>query len=65
MPDSTETIGGTEVEGQPWNDSQEDSDSLIQGLTPAQIQVLAQKVYDLLLDELRIEAERRGRGGLR
>jgi hypothetical protein len=63
MADLTETIEGTEV--QQRNDSQEDSDSLIQGLTPAQIQVLAQKVYDLLLDELRIEAERHGRGRLR
>lgn len=39
----------------------EDTDTLIQGLTPEQIQILAQKVYDLLLDELRLEAERFGR----
>jgi hypothetical protein len=39
----------------------EDTDTLIQGLTPEQIQILAQKVYDMLLDELRIEAERLGR----
>jgi hypothetical protein len=30
-------------------------------LTPCQIETLAQKVYALLLDELRIEAERHGR----
>lgn len=65
MSESTDTIEGTEVEARPRNNSQEDSDSFIQGLTPAQIQVLAQKVYDLLLDELRIEAERHGRRGLR
>jgi hypothetical protein len=40
----------------------EDIDALIQGLTPVQIDVLAQKVYDLLLDELRLEAERYGQG---
>lgn len=45
--------------------AQDDDDTSIQGLTPAQISVLAQKVYDLLLDELRIEAERHGRGGFR
>lgn len=43
----------------------EDDEFLIQGLTPLQIEVLAQKVYDLFLDELRIEAERYGRGRLR
>jgi hypothetical protein len=43
----------------------EDDDTLIQGLTPAQVHVLAQKVYDLLLDELRLEAERYGRSHLR
>ena len=42
---------------------QDDDDTSIQGLTPAQVSVLAQKVYDLLLDELRLEAERHGRGG--
>jgi hypothetical protein len=41
--------------------SYEDTDTLIQGLTPEQIQILVQKVYDLMLDELRIEAERYGR----
>ena len=39
---------------------QEDNDSLIQGLTPEEIKVLAQKVYDLLLEEMRIELERHG-----
>lgn len=43
----------------------EDDEYLIQGLTPLQIEALAQKVYDLFLDELRIEAERYGRGSLR
>ena len=43
----------------------EDDDNLIQGLTPAEINVLAQKVYDLFLDELRIEEERYGRRSLR
>lgn len=38
----------------------EDVDALIQGLTPEQVEVLAQKVYDLLLDELRLEVERYG-----
>jgi hypothetical protein len=45
--------------------AEEDNDSSIQGLTNAEIRMLAQKVYDLLLDELRIEAERHGRGTLR
>jgi hypothetical protein len=40
-------------------------DSVWQQLTPCQIQTLAQKVYALLLDELRIEAERHGRVLLR
>ena len=43
----------------------EDTDGMIQGLTSGEIQMLAQKVYDLLLDELRLEAERHGRHGLR
>ena len=43
----------------------EDDEFLIQGLTPLQIEALAQKVYDLFLDELRIEAERYGKGSLR
>lgn len=43
----------------------EDDDFLIQGLTPAEIDALAQKVYDLFLDELRIEQERYGGRGLR
>lgn len=43
----------------------EDDEFLIQGLTPLQIEALAQKVYDLFLDELRIEAERYGKGHLR
>ena len=43
----------------------EDDEFLIQGLTPIQIEALAQKVYDLFLDELRIEAERYGKGSLR
>jgi hypothetical protein len=47
------------------DESVEDTESEIQGLSPVQIEVLAQKVYDLLLDELRIEEERYGRGGLR
>ena len=38
----------------------EDTDTMIQGLTPQQIQMLAQKVYDLMLDEVRIEVERNG-----
>ena len=45
--------------------SKEDTDGFIQGLTSAEIGVLAQKVYDLLLDELRLEAERHGRPSLR
>ncbi len=43
----------------------EDNEHIIQGLSQIQLQVLAQKVYDLLLDELRIEQERYGGGGLR
>jgi hypothetical protein len=37
-----------------------DSDGYVQGLTSAQIQMLAEKVYDLLLEEMRIEQERHG-----
>jgi hypothetical protein len=44
---------------------QDDNESLIQGLTPGQMQVLAIKVYDLLLDEIRLEAERTGRRNIR
>lgn len=44
---------------------QVDSETMIQGLTPAQITLLAQKVYDLMRDEMRIEAERHGRMDLR
>jgi hypothetical protein len=39
----------------------QDSDALIQGLTPEELQLLAEKVYKLLQDEMRIEAERHGR----
>jgi hypothetical protein len=41
---------------------QEDSDHLIQGLTSDQIKILAQKIYDLILEETRIESERHGGG---
>lgn len=41
---------------------QEDDDHTIQGLTPDQIEILAQKVYDLLLEETRIEKDRHGGG---
>jgi hypothetical protein len=37
-----------------------DSDEWVQGLSKAEISALATKVYDLLRDELRIEAERHG-----
>ena len=40
-------------------------ESLVEGLTPEQISVLAQRVYDLLLEELRIERERHGELGSR
>jgi hypothetical protein len=43
----------------------EDDEHTVQGLSQVQIQVLAQKIYDLLLDEIRIEEERYGRTGLR
>jgi hypothetical protein len=45
--------------------AQDDNDLLIQGLTSAEITLLAQKIYDLMLDELRIEAERHGHRSLR
>ena len=41
---------------------QEDDDHTIQGLTAKQIEILAQKVYDLLLEETRIEKDRQGSG---
>jgi hypothetical protein len=44
---------------------EDDNDSLIQGLTPGQLRVLAIKVYDLLLDEMRLEQERMGRRSIR
>jgi len=43
----------------------EDIEGAVQGLTPEQLTVLAQKVYDLLLEELRIEKERHGGIGSR
>jgi hypothetical protein len=43
----------------------EDVEGQVQGLTPEQLTVLAQKVYDLLLEELRIEKERHGGIGSR
>ena len=48
-----------------WHESprQLDTDGYVQGLTSTQIQVLAQKVYDLLLEEMRIERERHGANG--
>jgi hypothetical protein len=39
---------------------QEGVEGQVQGLTPEQLTVVAQKVYDLLLEELRIEMERHG-----
>ena len=36
-------------------------DELVYNLSPNQLQALARKVYALMLDELRIEAERHGR----
>ena len=54
------------VEKSPYGDSgQEDGDGMVQGLNHQQIRELAEKIYDLLLDELRLELERHGRGGLR
>ena len=47
------------------NSGQEDGDGFIQGLDRQQIRELAEKIYDLLLDELRLEQERHGRSGLR
>ena len=55
----------TEAPAPPAPPEQDDNDSLIQGLTPGQIQVLATKVYDLLLDEIRLETERMGRRNIR
>jgi hypothetical protein len=55
----TETRG-SESSNRHQSPQQQDSDGYVQGLTPEQIQVLAQKVYDLLLEELRIEQERHG-----
>jgi hypothetical protein len=54
--------------GQPKTHStpeHEDVEGQVQGLTPEQLTVLAQKVYDLLLEELRIEKERHGGIGSR
>lgn len=39
----------------------ETMESMIQGLTPDQLKLLAHKVYALLLDELRLDDERAGR----
>ena len=47
------------------NSRQEDGDGFVQGLDRQQIRELAEKIYDLLLDELRLEQERHGRGGYR
>ena len=65
MSDSATEISGSVVNVDRRPAPQEDTDALIQGLSPAEIQVLAQKVYDLLLDELRIEGERYGQRTLR
>jgi hypothetical protein len=64
--DSSSIIGAKPVDiiGKSEAESElepEDDDSMLQGLTPDQIAMLAHRVYDLLLDELRIEAERYGR----
>jgi len=39
----------------------EDNEAMIEGLSPDQLQTLAQKVFDLWRDELRLEDERFGR----
>lgn len=52
---------GDEAPATPPKPQEEDNDVLIQGLTPGQLRVLAIKVYDLLLDEIRLEAERTGK----
>ena len=40
---------------------EEDHDTMVEGLNPGQLELLAQKVVDLWRDELRIEDERFGR----
>ena len=65
MPETSTNSTGTRVNIHPAPAPQEDTDGLVQGLTPAEIRVLAQKVYDLLLDELRLEVERHGQRVLR
>jgi hypothetical protein len=42
-----------------------DDDTMLTGLTPDELQALAQKVYALLIDEVRLETERHGRTWLR
>lgn len=61
-PNTTQATNGARTNSAP---AQEDTEALIQGLTREQLQILAEKVYDLLLDELRIEAERHGQVGFR
>ena len=51
-------IAGTTQNGK--RAQQDCGEAVWQQLTPCQIETLAQKVYALLLDELRIEAERHG-----
>ena len=43
-----------------YRESQENDGFDPQGLTPEQITLLAQKVYALLLEEIRLESERHG-----
>jgi hypothetical protein len=42
-----------------------DDDTTLTGLTPDELQTLAQKVYALMIDEVRLESERHGRTWLR
>jgi hypothetical protein len=49
----------------PTQDAEDDSDEMIQGLNPDQINQLAQKVVDLWRDEMRLESERFGRNSFR
>lgn len=63
-PSSTESermVDRSDGETQVDSDSPGSIEAMVQGLTPDQLNLLAHKVYALLLDEVRLDDERAGR----